>query len=592
MKNAQLTNPPPPRSLRAIGALALLGLICLLLAGADEQPGGPPDKAAAAAAAVPAYRQADLVAVLTVKGEIDRVTLRSLERRVARAVRDGADAIVLELDTPGGALDAALDICDLIRSDAPANTMAWINRDAHSAGTIIALACREIVIAPSSHMGVAAPITGIPGVGMVPMPAAERAKAESWILEEIIHSARRNHYDENLVTAFVSVGVELWLIENVRTGARVFVDREEYGRVFGEEPTKTITSITPTVAASGTGQFKPFFDETIPPADTGEVIDPAEYQKQIEFAQTLPSARPRLTGTDRDEWRPLMQIVSGDRLLGINEDEAVYYGLAQQIVRNDQQLAAFFGADPVTGIRRYDDSWSEGLVRFLTHPIVMGVLIVIFVVSLFIEMAAPGFGVFGTAATIALLILIGAPFLAGMAQWWDILLIVVGLLLVAAEIFVIPGFGLPGIAGALCLMVGMVGTFVSGDVTTDQGQEEVWTGLITVLTSLFAAGVGLWFLSRYVPTMPILNRVILKADVSERQATAGVGLLEAMGAAQRALAPGDEGLAATDLRPSGRAEIDGRMVDVKSVGAFIDKGTPIRVVSVGRFVIEVEEAVT
>ncbi|UCD76520.1 MAG: ATP-dependent Clp protease proteolytic subunit [Phycisphaerales bacterium] len=594
MKDTPLPNPSPILSLAMRGAALLLGLICLLMFGADEQPDSvppPADKATAVATAVPAYRQAGQVAVLTVKGEIDRVTLRSLERRVARAVRDGADAIVLELDTPGGALDAALDICDLIRSEAPANTVAWINRDAHSAGTIIALACREVVIAPSSHMGVAAPVTGLPGVGMVPMPAAERAKAESWILEEVVHSARRNHYDENLVTAFVSVGVELWLIEHVGTGERVFVDREEFKVLFGEEPTGTLTSITPSLPSSGDSKFMPFFDTTIPPADTGETIDPEEYQKQIEFAQTLPSARLRLTSADRDEWRPLMQIVSSDRLLGINEDEAVYYGLARQIVRNDQQLAAFFGADPVTGIRRYDDSWSEGLVRFLTHPIVMGVLIVIFIVSLFIEMAAPGFGVFGTAATIALLILIGAPFLAGMAQWWDILLIVVGLMLLAAEIFVIPGFGLPGVAGALCVLVGMVGTFVSGDVTTVEGQEQIWTGLTTVLTALFAAGVGLWFLSRYVPTIPVINRVILRAEVSERQAI-GVGLLEAMGTAQRALEPGDEGVAATDLRPAGRAEIGGRMVDVKSVGEFIDKGTPIRVVSVGRFVIEVEETLT
>lgn len=591
VKTVKSCIPAPSRTLR-LALTAVFALLAFLwpLDADGQQATPPPGGQIAPAVTVPAFRQARQVAILTVRGEIDQVTLHSLERRVHRAVGDGADAIVIELDTPGGALDATLDICDLIRRDAPANTVAWINRDAYSAGTIISLACREIVIAPSAHMGVAAPITGVPGLGMIPMPAAERAKAESWILEEVIRSARRNHYDENLVTAFVSVGVELWLIENVTTGERVFVDRAEFNELFGKEPTETITSITPTGSlAAGAGGFKPWFDRTVTPADTGEVIDPAEMQKQIEFAQTLPPARARLNASDRDQWKPVVQVVSGDRLLGINEDEAVYFGLADRVISNDQQIAAFFGADPATGIIRYDNTWSEGLVRFLTNPLVRGVLIVMFLIGFFVELAAPGFGVFGAVAFIALAILVGAPLLAGMAQWWDILLIVIGVLLVVTEIFVIPGFGMAGISGAVFLLVGMVGTFVSGDVRSVQGQEQIWTGLTTVLTSLFAAGLGLWLLSKYIPTIPLVNRAILRAEVSENK---GVSILEAMSSPQRVLEPGDKGVAATDLRPAGRAEIDGRMVDVKSVGEFIDKGTPIRVVSVGRFVIEVEESAT
>jgi len=71
----------------------------------------------------------------------------------------------------------------------------------------------------------------------------------------------------------------------------------------------------------------------------------------------------------------------------------------------------------------------------------------------------------------------------------------------------------------------------------------------------------------------------------------GGGMLEAMGAAtSRALEPGEKGVAETDLRPAGKAKFNDRMIDVKSVSEFIERGTPVRVVSVGRFVIEVEDA--
>ena len=86
-----------------------------------------------------------------------------------------------------------------------------------------------------------------------------------------------------------------------------------------------------------------------------------------------------------------------------------------------------------------------------------------------------------------------------------------------------------------------------------------------------------------------MNRLMLKADVGGRGQPESI--LQAMGPSpQRALSPGDPGRAATDLRPSGRGEFDGRLVDVQTLGRYIERGTPIRVSSVGKYVIEVEEA--
>jgi membrane-bound serine protease (ClpP class) len=314
--------------------------------------------------------------------------------------------------------------------------------------------------------------------------------------------------------------------------------------------------------------------------------------KAIADAQTLPSYRMLPPPEDADEWRAVAQIDSNDRLLVVSAAEALHFGLAQRTIATDDELKAFFGATTLT---RFHQNWSESLVRVLTNFWVRIVLIVVFLVCLFVEMAAPGFGIFGVTSLIALLLLIGAPLLVGMAQWWDVLLIVVGIGLVGVELFILPGFGVAGIGGAVCLLVGMVGTFVSGDVSTPQGQNEIVGGLLATLTGVFGGAIGIWIASRYVRTFPLFQRLVLSSElrattVSTRR-TRSQGLIEAMGPQRTGatLQKGAEGVAHTDLRPAGRAMFDGRVVDVQSDGTYIAKGARIRVVSVGRYVIDVEE---
>jgi membrane-bound serine protease (ClpP class) len=201
-------------------AMLATGSLAMLSQAQVSQP--PPAISAPPPTAVPAYRQANRVAILTIEGIIDSVTLMSLERRMKKAVADGADAVVLDINTPGGEMFSTLEICALLRNraDTPANVVAWIHPTAYSAGTIIALACREIVVAPGSTLGDAAPIDMF-GRQMNP---TERAKFLSPLLTEIVDSARRNHYDEKLVQAFIMLDQELWMIENFTTGERIFVD--------------------------------------------------------------------------------------------------------------------------------------------------------------------------------------------------------------------------------------------------------------------------------------------------------------------------------------------------------------------------------
>lgn len=584
------------RSARCRISLYLTSLMILAflpgLAGlADERestsaaPASPASPSGAAAFAgtqvVPAYRQADKIAVLRVEGEIDYITRISLERRVERAMREGANAVVLDINTPGGEVTAMLDICHLLKTDAPSNTVAWINPNAYSAGTFIALAAREIVVQDNASFGDAAPIKATP-FGMIQLEASERAKLEAPLLEEVIDSARRHHYDEKLVQAFVSVGVELWLLENTNTGERVFVDRAEYVQVFGEDPPTGLTAVAP-VDENAHRMVRPARQERVPQDDEAREATAGD----AEFQQQLPAPRSRLTAADRDSYRVLRQVTASDRLLTVRPDDARLYGLATRVIRNDQELMAYFGAQELV---RYDQLWSESLARFLMSFPVRAVLLIIFLVALFVELSAPGLGVFGATAAVALLLLVGAPALVGLAQWWGILLVAIGLLLLTAEIFFIPGTGVAGVLGLISLLVGMVGTFVTGDIGTSQGQYQLWAGITTMITSAFGAGIIIWLLSRQFHTFHVLDRVILKSELGNPQTVPPTAPVQEGSLRSGQFRVGDVGVAYTGLRPAGRADFGGKIVDVQSLGGFIEQGTPVRIVSVGRYVIDVEEA--
>ena len=204
-------------------------------------------------AGIPPARKASVVCVLPIQGEMDALTVSGLAQRLVQAKNAGADAIVLQLDTPGGDLLATLELCRQIKSEYPANTVAWIRPRAYSAGVITALACREIVVAPQSVLGDAAPIAAIPVAGLISLPTAERAKLEAPLLSEVTDSSRRSGHDERLARAFVCVGDELWLVEDAARGERYVVDVNEYKIVFGNDPIRLRGSTpAPTEDASMT----------------------------------------------------------------------------------------------------------------------------------------------------------------------------------------------------------------------------------------------------------------------------------------------------------------------------------------------------
>ena len=532
---------------------------------------------------IPAGRKADTVAIITIHGPIDGITRRSLERRLEVAAAEGADAVVLEIDTPGGDLQATFEILELIRTKAPANTIAWIRPRAFSAGTIIALATREIVTTPTGVFGDAAPIRAMPLAGLQKLPAAERAKIEAPLLSELVSDARRQGWDEKLVQAFVAVDIELWLIRNRKTGDRLFVDAAEYERIYGEPPVATRVQRLPAPPAR---------DE-----ETGLLTGPARIEQgetptskaerdlAIEFVQEMPSSRPVLGPEAAEDWVSLGQVVSSDELLVLQSDEALAYGFSSGTIADEAELQTFLGSNTTI---RLDETWSESMVRLLTLWPVRAVLIATFLIGFFLEAAAPGYGVFGLIALVSLSVLLGAPLLTGLSDWWTIVAVLIGLGLVALELFFLPGIGFVGVLGGLCIFAGLVGTFVSGDPFSPEARNDLLRGIGTTSIGMIAAGVGIWLAWRSLPHTELGRGFILSAEIGGEQAPEVAPKSRRRSDQPPPITLGSIGQTTTPLRTAGRVEFDGRIVDARSTGAFIDVDTPVRVVDSDRFGVLVE----
>ena len=141
--------------------------------------------------------------------------------------------MILQINTYGGLVTAALDISRFIKRQDDLHTIAFVDDKAISAGAMISLACNEIVMEPGSVIGDCAPIVFQSDGTLQALPPAERAKQESPILADFRDSARRNGYDPKIAEAMVAVDRVVHYVES-KDGRREFVDAAEFAKLKDE----------------------------------------------------------------------------------------------------------------------------------------------------------------------------------------------------------------------------------------------------------------------------------------------------------------------------------------------------------------------
>lgn len=579
--------------------LLLIALVSML---APAQPSSPTTTPTTQGPMVPgvAARQATNVAIITIHGEIDEssdgnsVMATSVQRRLDLAVRSGADAIVFDIDTPGGGVRAVLRISSMIKQCPVRNTVAWINTQAISGGAIIALACREIIVNDPVIFGDAMPVAADPIRGVSPIDNEQiLKKLLPPLVADVRDSARRfnNSFgayvrDEYLMQALIANDVELWFVRHKDTGVRMCIDRAEFELLF---PGQTTTGPVRLAGAPGTsGPRGPTVEGA--PAGSSKLAIIADVLAADQGQ--LASSRPVLSSADAGRWEVLAKATDGTGAAVLGGEDMIFFGLAVNAVapdgsvvpiRTDKDVADFFQS---TYLKRLDQNWSEGLVLFLTSFWVRGLILAVFLIGLFVEMTHPGVSLPGFIALIALAAFIAPPMLIGMASWWEVAAILAGIALIGIEIFVTPGFGVPGILGLILLFGGLVTTFIpQGGLfpTTQEAQSNLLQGMVTVVLAMVTAGAGFYVIARHMRSIPFFRGMIL-VDAGEEPVEP---MLRAM-AGDEDIGVGDEGECVTPMRPAGRVIIDGRVVDAVAEFGYIPENSRVRVVSATPFRIGVE----
>ncbi len=432
--------------------LLAASLLLLAVAGAWERATAQPPR--------------PVVYVMPIEGLIDLGVAPFLARTIREAQEAGAAAVLLDINTFGGRVDAAVAMRDTL-VNAPVRTIAFINPRAISAGALIALATETIVMTSGGTIGAATPVVS---GGSQPQVADE--KTISYVRKEFGATAERRGRPPRLAEAMVDADVEI-----------------------------------PDVVAKG-------------------------------------------------------------KLLTLTTSEALTNKVADFTADTLSEALAVAGLRDAD-IRLSSQTWAETFVRFLTNPVVSSLLMTVGMLGLLVEIRTPGFALPGTVGLLSLALFFWGHWIVQLAGWEELLLVATGVILLALELFVIPGFGVAGIGGIVALAAGLGMTLVGAGATTSVIIGAFGRVAISILLAL-AGGLALL---RMLPRLPFGRRLVLDAEMGAEQGYTSPPESDR-------LQLGRTGTALSPLRPAGVAEIEGSRVDVVSDGGFIEAGATIEVTRV------------
>ncbi|MGB4931515.1 MAG: NfeD family protein, partial [Chitinophagales bacterium] len=255
--------------------------------------------------------------------------------------------------------------------------------------------------------------------------------------------------------------------------------------------------------------------------------------------------------------------------------EAIKNGYCEGEVNSVEDVLMKAQIQPAT-ITEYKMSGMDKVMAFLLNPILRGLCITFIFLGIYFELQTPGIGFALVIAIIAALLYFAPLYVEGLAANWEILLFVIGLILIALEIFVVPGFGVTGVSGIILIFSGLVLSMIKNvGFNFEMSGDGTITESILVVLSAFVISLGVMFafFGRFA------NSALFKKISLQTAENHSDGYNSAL-FQQPATMIGKVGVAMSDLRPSGKIKIDDEWYDGQSEGDYILKGQEIIVVQV------------
>jgi membrane-bound serine protease (ClpP class) len=438
-------------------------------------------------------------------------------RQIHTATAEGANLLIIDIDSPGGYLDSSVNIANTLAELDPkkVETVAWVHERALSGAAIVAMGTDRIIMSPGAQLGDAGVIRETEEGG-----AFEHApeKIRSPLLVTLGNLAERKNRPPALLQAMVDMKMKVYEVTNVETGRVTYKNEDE-------------------IKAS------------------------------------------------EEEWEkgPIVVESRDDFFLTVSGARAHELGLAEAPCDNMDELRIRLGIAEDKVLQAIGRTWVDTFVFVLRTQFAGFGLITLAILCIYVELHIPS-GLFGIMAAVFFTLFFWSRYLGGTSGSLELIMFVLGLGLLAMEIFVVPGFGVFGVSG-LMLMAGalVMASHTFSGMTAGERFDESMSSLGSLAGALVTVIAVAMFLNRFLPSIPVLNRLILTppgyATVDESAPHLDPSVYESRQSAGP-VTTGDIGIAASTLRPSGKASFGDNFMDVVSDGGYIDHGTQVEVIRV------------
>ncbi len=259
-----------------------------------------------------------------------------------------------------------------------------------------------------------------------------------------------------------------------------------------------------------------------------------------------------------------------DKLLTLTTSEAVKIGLAKKEVNDENEI--FQDLQILKpAVTAHQLTWVDYLIAFLINPLVSGILIMGIIGGIYFELQSPGIGFALVVALICSALFFAPLYLQGLADHWEIAIFVLGIILLALEIFVIPGFGIAGIAGIILMLCGLAFSMVANDYFDFKLTQPglLMNSFIIVIGAMVLTIVLMVIFGRNLLDSSAFKKLVLedeqRSDIGYTSSVTKTNLLDKVG------------IAKTVLRPAGKIEIDQVWYDAVALDGFIDAGEQVYV---------------
>jgi membrane-bound serine protease (ClpP class) len=297
------------------------------------------------------------------------------------------------------------------------------------------------------------------------------------------------------------------------------------------------------------------------------------YMRSIMRSTAEASGRdPRIAEAMVDEDLEIEGITKAGEVITFSTSEAIKYGFCDGEVESIDDVLAKNDIMDYT-IEEFRLSGAEKIIRIFLNPVISGILILVILGGIYFELQTPGVGFPLLAAVTAALLYFIPYYLNGLAENWEIIMFIVGIILLALEIFVIPGFGIAGISGLVLTMGSLILVMLNNDLLDFSfvKTSEIFQAVAAILTGLFLSIILMFFGGVRLTNTRFFRRIALQT-VQDRMEGYTSNFKE------KSLL-GKSGKAYTVLRPSGKVIIEDVLYDAYTRGDYIQKDEEIVVVS-------------